>query len=322
DCGFLDYCNSQEAEAQYPIHWLPGALKKELKALIEHDDLRDMAQVPDALLNSTQRRVKRHTLSGKPYFDGAGAASALRGHATPHYFLDFETVSFAVPIWKGTRPYQQIPFQFVLVKQARNGKLERSDFLDLSGNDPSLALATNLIAACGETGTIYAYNASFEARIVKELAERHPRLRRELMAIRERLFDLLKVTRDHYYHPAQQGSWSIKNVLPTLGSILNYEDLKGVKDGGMAVDAYRRAIMPGATSAEKKSIELELKDYCRTDVLAMIYLCQHFDICKAVSRSRCNRISAWCRAWPRRVVDVRCRPAAACGIHAVAEVGC
>ncbi|WP_176212446.1 hypothetical protein [Metallibacterium scheffleri] len=43
---------------------------------------------------------------------------------------------------------------------------------------------------------------------------------------------------------------------------------------------------------------------------------------KAVSRSRCNRISAWCRAWPRRVVDIRCRPAAACGIHAVAEVGC
>ena len=272
DCGFLHYCESQEPKVRYPIQWLPGALKKELKALIEHDGLRDMGQVPDALLNSTQRRVKRHTLSGKPYFDGTGAADALRGHATPHYFLDFETVSFAVPIWKGTRPYQQIPFQFVLVRQARNGKLERSDFLDLSGNDPSLALASALIAACGETGTIYAYNASFEAGIIEALAERFPKLRRELRSIRARLFDLLKVTRDHYYHPAQQGSWSIKSVLPTLGSSLDYAQLEGVQDGGMAADAYRQAIAPGVTPAQKMLIENQLKAYCGVDVAAMTAL--------------------------------------------------
>ena len=272
DCGFFGYCESREPKTEYPISVLPGALTKKLKALIERDDLRDLRQVPDTLLNATQLRVKQHTLSGKPYFDGAGAAAALRGHATPHYFLDFETVSFAVPIWKGTRPYQQIPFQFVLLKQGRNGKAERSDFLDLSGEDPSLALATTLIQACGERGTIYAYNASFEAGIIQVLAQRFPRLRRELMAIRARLFDLWKVTRDHYYHPAQQGSWSIKSVLPTLGSSLDYARLDGVQDGGMASDAYRQAIAPGVTQAQKMLIEKQLKAYCGVDVGAMTAL--------------------------------------------------
>ena len=271
-CGFLAYCESQQPQAEYPIHVLPGALKKELKAQIERDDLRDLRQVPDALLNATQLRVKQHTLSGKPYFDGDGAADALRGHATPHYYLDFETVSFAVPIWKGTRPYQQIPFQFVLLKQGRNGKTVRTDFLDLSGEDPSLALATALIQACGERGTIYAYNASFEAGILDALAQRFPKLRQELLAIRARLFDLLKVTRDHYYHPAQQGSWSIKSVLPTLGSSLDYTQLEGVQDGGMAADAYRQAIAPGVTQAQKRAIDAQLKAYCGVDVLAMTAL--------------------------------------------------
>ena len=82
DCGFLHYCESQEPKVRYPIQWLPGALKKELKALIEHDGLRDMGQVPDALLNSTQQRVKRHTLSGKPYFKAVIAATS-----TPQYAL-------------------------------------------------------------------------------------------------------------------------------------------------------------------------------------------------------------------------------------------
>jgi len=34
--------------------------------------------------------------------------------------------------------------------------------------------------------------------------------------VRKRLVDLLPVAKGHYYHPSQQGSWSIKKVLPAL----------------------------------------------------------------------------------------------------------
>jgi hypothetical protein len=37
-----------------------------------------------------------------------------------------------------------------------------------------------------------------------------------LRAIADRLIDLLSITRANYYHPAQKGSWSIKDVLPTI----------------------------------------------------------------------------------------------------------
>ncbi len=82
-----------------------------------------MRAVPDELLSDIQRRVKQATLSGRPYFERAGAAARLSMHRLPAYFMDFETVQFPVPIWKGTKPYQQIPFQFSVHRLSRTGSM-------------------------------------------------------------------------------------------------------------------------------------------------------------------------------------------------------
>jgi DNA-nicking Smr family endonuclease len=79
----------------------------------------------------------------------SGAAQALAAHALPAYFMDFETIHFPIPIWKGTRPYQQIPFQFSVHRLSRTGQLESRAFLDLSGKDPAQNFAEALLAACG-----------------------------------------------------------------------------------------------------------------------------------------------------------------------------
>lgn len=186
-----------------------------------------MAEVPVGLLNESHRRVQKCTLSGKPYFDRRGAMADLQAHKLPAYFIDFETIQFAVPIWKGTRPYQQIPFQFSVQRLSRNGTLVETQFLDLSGDDPSRPFAEALIKACGQRGPVFVYNAAFETRRIKELAQRFPDLSADLLAINERIIDLLPVARARYYHPSQQGSWSIKQVLPALVPNLSYDRLGG-----------------------------------------------------------------------------------------------
>src|SRR5206468_10128831 len=98
----------------------------------------DMRDVEDGLLNAKQQRVKQHTLSNETYFDAAGAAADLAPYGLPAWFIDFETISFTVPIWKGTSPYQKIPFQFSVHRLGPTGELAQQAFLDLSGEDPSL----------------------------------------------------------------------------------------------------------------------------------------------------------------------------------------
>ena len=275
-CGFLGYCARQEPQAKYPVAWLPRIQTRALKSHIEENGVTEMEDVPDGLLNETQMRVKQCTLSGTTYFNSAAAAADLRAHKLPAYFLDFETIQFAVPIWKGTRPYQQIPFQFSLHRLNRNGKLEHQSFLDLSGEDPSRAFAASLIGACGEKGPIFAFNAPFEKARVKELAERSPKQKQQLQAIAERLVDLLPVAQAHYYNPSQEGSWSIKKVLPAVAPDLNYDALDGVQDGGMAMEAYLEAL-DSATSRERKAqIQEQLAAYCGLDTYAMVRLWQFF----------------------------------------------
>ncbi len=276
ECGFLAYCKSQEPQAKYPANWLPGIATKALKALIEDEGVDDLRKIPDALLNGRQLRVKAHTLADKVYFDAAGAAADLAAHQPPAYFLDFETIQFAVPIWKGTRPFQKIPFQFSVHRLSRAGKLEQQSFLDLGGKDPSKPLAEALIAACGERGPVFVYNASFETGRIRELGDRFPRLKRPLLAINERVVDLRPIAEQRYYHPSQQGHWSIKDVLPAVVPDLRYDALEGVQDGGMATLAFLEAIAPATAKARKDEIKQQLLKYCGLDTYAMVRLWQFF----------------------------------------------
>jgi hypothetical protein len=276
DCGFLAYCQSKEKQAEYPLSILPGPLTKAAKAMIEQDGIDDIRDMPDALLNQTQRRVKEHTLSGRTFFDAKGAAEALKPHGFPAYFLDFETIQFGVPIWPGTRPYQMIPFQFSLFQLSRTGQLDEVPFLDLAGGDPSGALAEQLVAACGKRGPIFVYNAGFERGRIKELADRFPILAASLLALNERIVDLLPIARACFYHPDQLGSWSIKAVLPAVAPDLNYAHLEGVQDGLMAMDAYLEAIRPETQPERRETIRQQLLDYCRLDTYGMVRLWQHF----------------------------------------------
>jgi hypothetical protein len=269
-CGFQEHCRSSEPQAEHPVEWLPGAQKKVLKAWLAEREAPDLRDVPDELLSEVQRRVKTCTRSGEMYFDEAGAAADLSGHRLPAYFMDFETVHFAVPIWKGTRPYQQIPFQFSVHRLARTGRLEHDAFLDLSGRDPSRPFAQALIDACGSRGPIYVYNAGFEGARLDELARRFVALAAKLQAIRSRLVDLLPVTRNRLYHPDQKGSWSIKAVLPVIAPDLDYDRLVGVQNGGAASAAYLSAINPATHPDTRIALRDQLLAYCHLDTLALV----------------------------------------------------
>lgn len=276
ECGFMGYCSSQEPQPQQSAGVLPRIAAKKLKALLNDDGVKELAEVPDDLLNEIQLRVKQHTLNNSIYFNSSGAAATLAPYGFPAYFLDFETINSAVPIWKGTRPYQQIPFQFSVHTLSKKGKLDHAEFLDLSGSDPSKAFAQAVVGSCGDGGPVYVYNARFEASRLKELSLQFPKLRKQLDLIITRLVDLLPIAERFYYHPSQKGSWSIKAVLPAVAPDLSYDGLEGVKDGSMAMEAYAEAINRSTTSERHNKIRKELLAYCKLDTYAMVRLWQHF----------------------------------------------
>ena len=274
-CGFCDYCNRDKVLPEYPLKSLPK-LHYRKREQFETEGYEDLREVPEEVLNALQRRVKQCSISGEAFFDADGASKDLAPFGFPAYFLDFETVSFAVPIWKGTRPYQQIPFQFSLHRLDEIGTLDHTTFLDLTGADPSGAFAQSLIEQCGDEGPVFVYNASFETTRIRELAGRFPELAQTLNSIIGRIVDLLPIARSRYYHPSQHGSWSIKAVLPAVCPELSYTKLGGVQDGEMAVEAFKEAIAHETTVERKQELEQQLLEYCKLDTFAMVRLWQVF----------------------------------------------
>lgn len=271
-CPFLSHCDRDAPEFPLSIFSANWRIRDQLLAR----GYRDVREVPLDLVESRKlRRIWRSTTSGQPELEPA-AAAVIQELGLPRYYLDFETIQFAVPIWAGTSPYEQLPFQWSCHLQTMDGALAHREFLDVSGAAPMRPFAQSLIAAVGSEGPIVIYSG-FEGRILRELSTRYPDLAAPLAAIGARLFDLLSVSREHYYHPAMKGSWSIKSVLPTIAPELDYADLGEVSDGGSAQSAYLEVLSPDTPISRRAHLIAALRAYCQRDTLAMVRVARFFE---------------------------------------------
>lgn len=279
DCEFLAHCNRQAGgtPVEYPLTVLPnaGRLVNELAA----EGYRDIREVPATRLrgHTVHLRIREASRSGRAFLDPA-ARALLANAGWPRYHLDFEGVNPAVPLWAGTRPYQALPFQFSLHVERRDGSLEHYGYLHTErAQAPMRPTMEALLAVIGKRGPVFVYNKAYEGSVLRAMAQMFPDLAETLLAIPKRFIDLLDIARQHYYHPAMKGSWSIKNVLPTIDASLDYsEGLGEVRDGGGAQAAFIE-LMRAETAAERRAgLTDDLERYCERDTLAMVKLAEAF----------------------------------------------
>ena len=207
------------------------------------------------------------------YIDRVGICDFLSQLSYPLYFLDFETVQYAVPRYIGTRPYQQIPFQYSLHFIEREGdELKHKEFLAEAGKDPRRKLAERLCEDIPMNVCVTAYNKSFECGRIKELAETFPDLAEHLLNIRDNIVDLLiPFQSGFYYNRAMGGSFSIKSVLPALfpdDSSLDYHHLDDIHNGSEAMNAF--PAMEHMPPEKLERTRRNLLKYCELDTFAMV----------------------------------------------------
>jgi predicted RecB family nuclease len=136
-------------------------------------------------------------------------------------------------------------------------------------------LAEKLIEVLGDTGPVFMVS-SYEKTTINGLIKLFPDLKPQLQAIVNRLFDLQKVVKDHYYHPKMLGSYSLKDIAPVMSSRINYEALGEIQEGGAAAKGYLEAINPATTPERKAELEEKLLTYCRVDTEAMVEIVKYF----------------------------------------------
>ena len=262
DCSFWDHC-TKDKPARW-IHYLPGS--KQIVDQLTQQGVTTIDEIPAGTkLSAIQRRVKENVEWISPKL-----GSVLKAIQYPVHHLDFETVMLPVPRFAETRPYQALPVQWSNHIEMVTGELCHTEFLHRDVTDPRKALAESLLESLGGQGSICVYSP-YERSILEQLAIALPLLKPALSSLIRRLWDLFPIIRDHYYHPAFAGSYSIKSVLPALVPSLAYDDLT-IKEGGHAASEYYRMVFVETDWVERATIEEALLRYCARDTLAMVEL--------------------------------------------------
>jgi len=271
DCSFIDYCTGSQT-TEMPIEWLGGGRTAAEK--YKADGIYDIRDVPDGyLLNPKREWMCDVAKSGKGDLKGE-AKVYMRDVGWPRYYFDFETVGSAVPVFAGTRPYGSYAFQWSCHVEQEDGRMDHVEFLASGEADPRRETAEAMIAALGDSGPVMVYSG-FEKGVINGFIEEFPDLAEALEQIKERLLDLLPVTKLYYYHPDMKGSWSIKAVLPTIAPDLSYDELEIVSVGTEAGTAWLEMIASDTDDARKAELKEALLRYCKLDTEAMVRLA-HF----------------------------------------------
>jgi hypothetical protein len=180
-----------------------------------------------------------------PYFDKDGFKEEMDSWKYPLHCIDFETSAVAIPFNSGMKPYETIAFQFSHHVINKDGSIEHiGEYINTErGKFPNFdfvrALKSDL---CNDNGTIFRY-ASHENTIlnhiyrqlkksdepdknelcdwIKTISQLSDKNNDKWLGDRN-MVDMLELVKKYYYHPATDGSNSIKAVFPAILSTCDF----------------------------------------------------------------------------------------------------
>ena len=273
-CAFWGYCTQHlPKHSVFNLYGVGCNFNQQLKlykqGIISFEDLAQQS------LGPIQTLQVNSWLRQQECINPAGIVKFLNKVRYPLYFLDFESMQPAVPIYPNSKPYMQICFQYSLhYIEQEGGELKHKAFLAKSnGQDPRRELAESLCRDIPRNACIMAYNDPFEKTRIKEMASIFPDLADHLMNIHSHIIDLLIPFREgNYYRPNMGGSFSIKVVLPSLfpnDPELDYHHLSElVQNGGDAMTIFPK--MKDMHPDEEQKARQALLEYCKLDTYAMV----------------------------------------------------
>ncbi len=271
ECGFKEHCWKEKGVPAFSVLNLPKLNDKKWEYFNQGIISVDDARLTD--LTPLQQRVVDVFKSGERFLDSKSIKAAIAHWKFPLVFLDFETMSPAIPRYIGTGPYMHVAFQFsVHVMTSKESEVTHHEFFHEFPTDPRPTLIPALLKACEGEGSIVSYYGRFETDRILEMAKSFSEYAEQLEALTQRIVDPLPVIRDFIYDKEFKGSFSLKAVVPALlGEDESYEGMK-VANGGDAQRAYEEIINSKTTSERKNELLKASLEYCKKDTWVMVEL--------------------------------------------------
>ncbi|MAR43036.1 MAG: hypothetical protein CMC48_02945 [Flavobacteriaceae bacterium] len=230
----------------------------------------DQIDLSETKLSDKQIIQVECQIDGKTHINKEKIENFLNNLNYPLYFLDFETINPAIPLFLDTSPYQQVLFQYSLhIQKSENSKPLHKEYLQDPSKESEIELIRKLVNDCEGLGDILVYNIGFEKGVIKKLIHKFPDYKFQLQSIVDRLKDLMIIFKNKwFYKPEMKGSSSIKDVLTALDPELSYKNIN-IQDGGMASSIYL-SMVNKTFKGDEISMRKNLQEYCWLDTYGMV----------------------------------------------------
>lgn len=280
ECDFWSYCTKDLPKPNVFDIVRMKKTKKFEKYRQGKVSFRDLENDPDITNAKFKEQIDFELHAREPKIELDAIKEILDSLNYPLYFIDYETCQYAIPKYKATKPYQQIPFQYSLhIAPEPGASLIHKEFLgDPDDENIIRNFAESMIGNLSENGSVIVYNKGFESSVNRKIADMYPDLSDEITRINSNIVDLMvPFSKRQYYTREMKGSYSIKKVLPALypdDSDLDYTSLSGVHNGSEASAAFLS--LKGKSPEEQSEIRKNLLKYCELDTYAMVKIWEKF----------------------------------------------
>lgn len=263
-CMFYDQCFDDENQVDDSILYLTTSSNK---LDLYKQGLRRICEMDAESLDGFRLQYAQYMASKNNglFFDKAALNIWTSQIQYPISYLDFEWDTFAIPPYKGMKPFDVLCFQYSLHIEDENHFLKHYDFFKTK--DCRKDFIESLLENVPKTGSILVYNMEGAEKLrLKQLGEQFPKYAKDLEQIYSRMIDLSKPFEcGLFYDNRMHGHYSLKNVLPVFTDTYSYKQLS-IQNGLNAVFTYRT--FDEADESDKETIYQELCKYCSMDTFA------------------------------------------------------
>ena len=264
-------------------------LNKEIKEFCKLNKIKKLKDVPSNLLetnrkgfvNGYHKIIQKCHIDNEPWIN-VKVKDVFKEFKWPFYFLDFETVMQTVPIIKDTRPNDRLPFQWSVHKWTNIDEEikidEGSSFLKFDNQDIENEFLISLIKILEDKGTIFVHNASFEVSLLNSLKikTKFKKYSKDIDNIISRVADTLTIVRENFYSPLMKGKYSLKNIVKSIPTSVDYNEEDEIEGGMGAQLAWFLYTDPKSSKKDKNLQEDKLTTYCAKDTYALYDLVKYF----------------------------------------------
>ena len=239
---------------------------------LEDANILNISDIPDELaLRDKQIAQIKTTRENKRIIDKESIKSFIDTFQYPLYFFDYETFSSVIPQFDGGSPYQDYPFQYSLhIIESPDSEIIHKEYLHSENTNPIPHLLEQLKKDIDNSGTILAWNMSYEKGCNNRMAALYPKYTDFLKQLNDRILDLMTpFSKMWFFDKDFFGSASVKKVMPVMAPELSYKEL-AVGDGLLARRTWTQTILEGKNQSNRDNILKNLSTYCTLDTFAMV----------------------------------------------------